>query len=160
MEEQEASAVELSEHHRSQFAVAVYGIISVAVLVAVWEPEGSSWELSVLAALYALAIWLAHSFANVMSRGPTARWRVALDHEKWVMVGAIPVVVVGLLGELFDWSPDTADFVAFASLLVLLIAVQLLLLRVSPPHQRRLGATLALDVAAFLIIVILLAAVH
>jgi len=160
MDIEATSVPELGEHHRSQFAVAVYGIISVGVVVAAWEPEGSSWELALLAALYAMAIWLAHSFANVMSRGPSARWRAALDHEKWVMVGAIPVVVVALLGELFDWSPEMVDLLAFGSLLVLLVVVQLLLLRVSPPHQRRLGATLALDVIAFLIIVVLLVAVH
>jgi hypothetical protein len=154
------SIVGLARFHRAQFAVAVYGIISIAVVVVAWEPDGDPWELAALAIGYALAIWLAHSFANVVSGGPDSKWRAALVHEEPVMIGAVPVVVAAALGELFSWTAETVDLLALIGLMLLLAAVQILLLRTAPPHKRRVGATLALDLVSFILIVVLLVAVH
>ena len=140
--------------------MAVYGIISIAVVVVAWEPDGDPWELAALAIGYALAIWLAHSFANVVSGGPDAKWRTALVHEEPVMIGAVPVVLAATLGGLFDLSAETVDLLALIGLMVLLAVVQIVLLRTAPPHKRRVGATLALDLISFLVIVVLLVAVH
>jgi hypothetical protein len=146
--------------HRAQLAVAVYGTVSMAVVVVAWEPGGDPWELAVLAVGYAVAIWLAHSFANVVSRGAEASWRAALAHEQPVMVSAVPVVVVGLLGQLFDWRAGTVELLALVGLVLLLVAIQFVLLRTAPAHDRRLGSTLVLDIVAFVLIVFLLVAVH
>jgi len=146
--------------HRAQLAVAVYGTVSMAVVVVAWEPGGEAWELAVLALGYAIAIWLAHSFANVVSGGAEASWRVALAHEQPVMVSAVPVAIVALLGQLFDWTPETVELLALVGLVLLLVAIQFVLLRTAPAHERRLGGTLVLDIVAFVLIVLLLVAVH
>jgi hypothetical protein len=146
--------------HRAQFAVAVYGIISIAVVVVAWEPGGEPWELAALAVGYAVAIWVAHSFANVVSGGKEATWRAALVHEEPVMAGAIPVIVAGLLGQLFDWNTDTVELVALLGLGALLAAVQTLLVVSTPADDRRLVATVVLDLASAALIVVLLVAVH
>jgi hypothetical protein len=153
-------AVDIGEHRRSQLAVAVYGIVSIAVLVVAWEPDGDPADLPFLAAGYAVAIWLAHSFANVVSSGADASWRDALRHERPVMFGGVPVVIIGVLGLLFDWSATTIEVLALVSLVVSLVSVQLVLLRTAPPERRRLGATLVLDLISFVLIVLLLVAVH
>jgi hypothetical protein len=152
--------LQIGESSRRRFAVAVYGIVSIAVVVVAWQPDGDPADLPFLAAGYALAIWLAHSFANVVSGGANASWRVALRHESSVMAGAVPVIVVALLGVLFGWSATTVEVLALCSLMALLAAVQLVLLRTAPPEQRRLGATLVLDLISFVLIVLLLVAVH
>jgi hypothetical protein len=152
--------LQIAESSRRRFAVAIYGIISMAVVVVAWEPEGDAADLAVLAAGYAVAIWLAHSFANVVSGGANASWRVALRHETSVMAGAPGVVVISLLGALFGWSTTAIEVAALFSLIGLLAAVQLVLLRSAPPEQRRVGATLVLDLVSFLLIVLLLVAVH
>src|SRR4051794_39468291 len=97
----------MAHAHRAQLAVAVYRAVGMAVVVVAWEPGGEPWELAALAVGYALAIWLAHSFANVVSGGAEASWRVALAHEQPVMVSAVPVVIVGVLGQLFGWRART-----------------------------------------------------
>jgi hypothetical protein len=153
-------ALDIGEHRRSQLAVAVYGIVSVAVVVVAWEPDGDPADLPFLAAGYAIAIWLAHSFANVVSSGADASWREALRHERPVTFGAVPVVVIACLGLLFDWTTTTIEVLALISLVVALASVQLVLLRTAPPERRRLGATLVLDVISFAVIVLLLVAVH
>ena len=43
---------------------------------------------------------------------------------------------------------------------MLLIGIQVVLLRTAPPHERRLGGTLVLDLVSALLIVLLLLAVH
>ena len=95
--------------HRAQFAVAVYGIISIAVVVVAWDADGDPWELAALAIGYALAIWLAHSFANVVSGGPEATWRAALVHEEPVMIGAVPVVRGGDRRRALGLSPEAVE---------------------------------------------------
>jgi hypothetical protein len=142
---------EVSHGRRGEYALAV---------VVAWEGEGESWDLVFLSIGYALAIWLAHSFANVVSAGPDAKWRAALAREMPVMVGAVPVVVLGALGELFGWTPETVELLALISLAVMLAAVQIVLLKSAPVHKRRLGSTVLLDLIAFVVIVLLLVAVH
>ena len=94
----------LARLQRAQLAVAVYGIISMAVVDVAWDNDGEPWELAVLALGYAVAIWFAHSFANVVAGGRDATWRSALVHEEPVMLGAVPVIVAGVFGQLFGWS--------------------------------------------------------
>jgi hypothetical protein len=150
----------LPQLQRAQFAVAVYGIISIAVVVVAWEPGGEPWELALLAAGYAVAIWLAHSFANVVSGGPETTWRTALVEEEPVMVGAVPVVAIALLGQLFGWKAALVEFLDLIALVALLIAVEVFLVRTAAPGRRRVGGTVILDVIFFLLIVVLLLAVH
>ena len=152
--------LQIAASSRRRFAVAIYGIVSMAVVVVAWEPEGDAVDLAFLAAGYAVAIWLAHSFANVVSGGANASWRVALRHETSVMAGAPAVVLISLLGALAGWSSTTIEVLALCSLVGLLAAVQLVLLRSAPPERRRVGATLVLDLVTFLLIVLLLVAVH
>jgi hypothetical protein len=152
--------VNLGERSRRQLAVAVYGIMIIAVVVVAWEPDGDSADLPLLAAGYAIAIWLAHSFANVVSGGADASWREALRQERPVTFGAIPVIIVGLFGVMFDWTATTIEVLALLGLVGFLVSVQLVLLRTAPPERRRLGATLVLDLIAFAVIVLLLVAVH
>ena len=146
--------------HRAQLAVAVYGIISMAVVDVAWDSEGEPWELAALAIGYAVAIWFAHSFATVVAGGRDATWRSALVHEEPVMLGAVPVIVAAVLGQLFDWDSSTVELVGLIGLGVLLVAIQLVLLRTAPPHERRVGGTLVLDLVSALLIVLLLLAVH
>ena len=107
-----------------------------------------------------MAIWFAHSFANVVAGGRDATWRAALVHEEPVMLGAVPVIVAALLGQLFGWSSAAVELAGLIGLGVLLIAIQLVLLRTAPPHERRVGGTLVLDLVSALLIVLLLLAVH
>jgi hypothetical protein len=150
----------LRHFQRAQFAVAVYGIISLAVVVVAWEPGGKPWELALLAAGYAVAIWLAHSFADVVSGGPDTTWRAALVEEEPVMVGAVPVVVIALVGQLLGWEPAVVELLDLLSLVALLVVVQIFLVRTASPDRRRVGGTLIVDVLVFLLIVVLLVAVH
>jgi hypothetical protein len=150
----------LARLHRAQLAVAVYGIISMAVVDVAWDGDGEPWELAVLAIGYAVAIWFAHSFANVVAGGRDATWRTALGHEAPVMLGAAPVAVAALLGQAFGWSSSAVELAGLIGLGVLLVGIQLILLRTAPPHERRVGSTLVLDLVSALMIVLLLLAVH
>jgi hypothetical protein len=150
----------LARLHRAQLAVAVYGIISMAVVDVAWDGDGEPWELAVLAIGYAIAIWFAHSFANVVAGGRDATWRDALAHEAPVMPGAAPVAVAALLGQAFGWSSSAVELAGLIGLGVVLVGIQLILLRTAPPHERRVGGTLVLDLVSALMIVLLLLAVH
>ena len=150
----------LSLRSRSEFAVAVYGTISLAVVVVAWEPEGEPWDLVFLTIGYSLAIWLAHAFAAVVSGGPEATWRAALAHEKAVMLGAVPVVAIGVIGALLDWSPEAVETLALGALAALLAVLQIVLFKAMPSDNRRIGSTVLLDLVAFVVIVLLLAALH
>jgi hypothetical protein len=150
----------LSQRSRNQFAVAVYGTISLAVVVVAWEPEGEVWDLVFLVMGYSLAIWLAHAFAVVVSEGPEATWRAALARQKAVMLGAVPVVVIGVIGALLSWSPDVVETLALGALAALLAVLQIVLLKAMPSDNRRIGSTVLLDLVAFVVIVLLLVAVH
>ena len=138
----------------------MYGIISMAVVDVAWDNDGEPWELAALAVGYAVAIWLAHSFANVVAGGRDATWRAALVHEQPVMLAAVPVVAAGVLGQIFGWSSAAVELAGLIGLGVLLIAIQLVLLRTAPPNERRLGGTLVLDLVSAMLIVALLLAVH
>jgi hypothetical protein len=132
----------------------------MAVVDVAWDGEGEPWELAVLALGYAVAIWFAHSFANVVAGGRDASWRTALLHEAPVMLGAAPVAVAALLGQTFGWSSRTVELAGLIGLGVLLVGIQLILLRTAPPHERRVGGTLVLDLVSALMIVLLLLVVH
>jgi hypothetical protein len=96
----------------------------------------------------------------VVAGGRDATWRTALVHEEPVMLGAVPVVVAALLGQLFGWSSSAVELAGLIGLGVLLVAIQLILLRTAPPHERRVGGTLVLDLVSAMMIVLLLLAVH
>jgi hypothetical protein len=150
----------LNESSRSGFAVAVYGTISLAVVVVAWDAEGQVWDLVFVVIGYTLAIWLAHAFATVVSGGHGATWRAALSHEKPVTLAAVPVVLLTVIGGLFGWSLDLVEGLALISLAVLLAVLQIVLLKSMPSDNRRVGSTVFLDMVAFFLIVLLLLAVH
>ena len=151
---------QLSPPSRSEFAVAVYGTISLAVVVVAWDAEDDVWDLVLVVIGYSLAIWLAHAFAAVVSGGPEATWREALVREKAVMVGAVPVVVVAVIGGLLGASTDLVELLALVSLAVLLAVLQIVLLKSMPSDNRRVGGTVFVDLVAFFVIVLLLVALH
>ena len=76
------------------------------------------------------------------------------------MLGAVPLIVAALLGQVFGWSSPAVELAGLIGLGVLLIAIQLVLLRTAPPHERRVGGTLVLALVSALLIVLLLLAVH
>ena len=132
----------------------------MAVVDVAWDGEGEPWELAALAIGYGVAIWFAHSFSNVVAGGRDATWRAALVQEEPVMLGAVPLIVAALLGQVFGSSAPAAELAGLIGLAVVLIAIQLVLLRTAPPHERRVGGTLVLDLVGALLIVLLLLAVH
>src|SRR3982751_6662682 len=93
-------------------ATAIYGLVSVAVVIVAWESDQGRWDLTLLIVGYLAVLWLTHSYARVVSAGPGGSWRQALSSELPVAVGGIPVLVVAVLGALVELDDEAMSTVA------------------------------------------------
>jgi hypothetical protein len=127
--------------------MAVYGTISVAVIVAEYRAESAA-RLMLLVLGYGASIWLAHTYASVTS-GAERTWRAALRLSWPVAESALPAVGVLVVATVAGLPTAVAVPAALGACLLNLLVVQVALLRRAGTRTPgRLLATVAVDVAA------------
>jgi hypothetical protein len=144
-----------TSEQRAVRATAVYGALTIALVVVTWEADGNEWHLVEVIAGYAATLWLLHIYAALVSRGTFRPWREVAREEFSVAVAAIPALGVALLGVLLAWPvQDVADLDLLVCALTLVV-MQATIVRQLGFSRRRLAMTVGLDMVCAAVIVVL-----
>jgi hypothetical protein len=144
-----------STQRRLVYGTAVYGALTVALVVVDWEGDGTEWHLVEVIAGYVLTMWLTHTYASLVSRGDYRSWVEAAREEFSVAAAGLPALGVALLGQLLAWNQnETADLTLIACAATLL-AIQAAIVRQLGFSRRRLFLTIIVDMIWAAIIITL-----
>jgi hypothetical protein len=119
-----------ASHRRLVFATAVYGALTIALVVVDWEGDGNEWHLVEVIAGYVVTMWLTHAYAALVSRGELSSWLEIAWEEFPVAAAGLPALAVALLGQFLHWDQNETAILALVTLIVIQIAI-----------VRRLGVT-------------------
>jgi len=140
---------------RTIHATAVYGALSIALVVVTWEADGNDWHLVEAIAGYAVTLWLLHTYAALVSEGSFRHWRAAARDEFPVAAAALPALGVAVLGELLAWGQEETADVDLIVVALTLVVIQATILRDLGFNRRRLVMTLSVDVILAAVILVL-----
>jgi hypothetical protein len=146
--------VEANER-RAIHATAVYGALSIALVIVTWEADGNDWHLVEVIAGYAITLWLMHTYAALVSKGTFRGWRQAAREEFPVAAAALPALGVAFLGELLAWGQEETADVDLIVVALTLIVIQATVVRELGYSRRRLLMTIAVDMFLAAVIIIL-----
>jgi hypothetical protein len=152
----------IQTHATQRLAVgsAIYGVVSVAVVIVAWEGDGDRWDLVQLLAGYLAALWLTHVYAVVVSEGMDSSWTEALRLELPVAAAGVPALAASLVGALVKWDVETTSDVALLACAATLLALQAAVLRGSRARMQHLVATVVINLLCGGMIVFLHISVH
>ena len=132
---------------------AIYGVMSIAVVVVTWEADGNEWHLVEVIAGYIASLWLLHSYAALGATGRLRPWWHVVLEESPVAIAGVPALGVAMLGLILGWSDPMETRLALAACGVTLIALQTTVLRRYGANRRRITTTIAVDVGLAAVIV-------
>ena len=140
---------------RTIHATAVYGALSIALVVVTWEADGNDWHLVEAIAGYAVTLWLLHTYAALVSEGSFRHWRAAARDEFPVAAAALPALGVAVLGELLAWGQEETADVDLIVVALTLVVIQAIILRELGFSRRRLLMTISIDMILAAVILVL-----
>jgi hypothetical protein len=140
---------------RSALSAAVYGVVSIAVVIVASEGDGARWDIVELIAGYVVLIWLTHVYADAVSAGTGGSWIRSARHEAPVALAGLPALAAATLGATLNWPPGRTALVALVACVVTLLYVQVLTLRSSTSTRASLARTVIVDLASAAMIVFL-----
>jgi hypothetical protein len=140
---------------RTIHATAVYGALSIALVVVTWEADGNDWHLVEVLAGYAITLWLMHTYAALVSEGSFRHWRAAARDEFPVAAAALPALGVAVLGELLKWGQEETADIDLVVVGLTLVVIQATIVRELGFSRRRLVMTIALDMVLAAVILVL-----
>jgi hypothetical protein len=145
---------ELAER-RLAYATAVYGALSIALVVVEWEGDGNEWHLVEVIAGYVATMWLTHTYASLVSRGDYKSLFEAAREEFSVAAAGLPALGVALLGKFLGWTQESVADLALVACAVTLIAIQTAIVRQYGSTRRRLLLTIIVDMILAAVIITL-----
>lgn len=169
MSEPGAQWREPREQEVREVAGTIYGTILVLAIVAGLSEDDTvdAWQLLVSVVATTLVFWIAHAYAEVLSKrlvaGRSLSWREtwsALAAE-WAMVRAgVPAAIALALAELGVYSTDAGVDIAIGLGIASLFALGLQLGRREGATRLQTFASAALNASLGLVIVVLKVLVH
>jgi hypothetical protein len=145
---------ELAER-RLAYATAVYGALSIALVVVEWEGDGNEWHLVEVIAGYVATMWLTHTYASLVSRGDYKSLFEAAREEFSVAAAGLPALGVALLGKFLGWTQESVADLALVACAVTLITIQTAIVRQYGSTRRRLLLTIVVDMILAAVIITL-----
>jgi hypothetical protein len=136
-------------------ATALYGALTIALVVVDWEGDGNEWHLVEVIAGYAATMWLTHTYASLVSTGEFRHWFQAAREEFSVAAAALPALGVALLGQLLHWDQNETANLALLACAWTLVAIQVLIVRQLGYSHSRLLLTIVVDMIWAVIILTL-----
>ena len=130
---------------RLVFATAVYGALTIALVVVDWEGDGNEWHLVEVLAGYAITMWLTHTYAGLVSRGEFRSWFEVAREEFSVAAAGLPALAVALLGQFLHWDQNETANLALLACAVTLVGIQVAIVRHLGFSRSRLWLTLVVD---------------
>jgi hypothetical protein len=152
--EAEAQAEQRAEK-RLAYATAVYGALSIALVVVEWESDGNEWHLVEVIAGYVATLWLTHTYASLVSRADFGSWFEAAREEFSVAAAGLPALGVALLGQLLGLNQETVADLALLACAVTLIGVQMTIVRQYGANRRRVVLTVVVDMILAAVVITL-----
>ena len=140
---------------RLAYATAVYGALSIALVVVEWEGDGNEWHLVEVIAGYVATMWLTHTYANLVSRAELGTWWEAARDEFSVAAAGLPALGVALLGKFLGWNQESVADLALIACAVTLVAIQTAVVRRYGSDRRRVLLTVVVDIILAAVIVTL-----
>lgn len=130
---------------RLVWGTAVYGALTIALVVVDWEGDGNEWHLVEVIAGYVLTMWLTHIYANLVSRGAFRSWYEVAREEFSVAAAGLPALGVAVLGQLLAWDQNKTADLALAACAVTLVGIQVGIVRQLGFNRRRVMLTIIVD---------------
>ena len=126
-------------------ATAVYGALTIALVVVDWEGDGNEWHLVEVIAGYVVTMWLTHTYATLVSMGDIRHWFRAAREEFSVAAAGLPALGVALLGQLLHWNQNETANLALLACAGTLVAIQVGIVRQLGYSRSRLLLTVVVD---------------
>jgi len=114
----------MPSERRLVFATAVYGALTIALVVVDWEGDGNEWHLVEVIAGYVATMWLTHTYAALVSIGEFSRWFDVAKEEFSVAAAGVPALAVALLGQFLHWNQNETANLALLACAVTLVGIQ------------------------------------
>ena len=130
---------------RLVYATAVYGALTIALVVVDWEGDGNEWHLVEVLAGYVATMWLTHTYAALVSRGEYRSWLEVAREELPVAEAGLPALGVALLGQFLHWDQNETANLALLACAVTLISIQVAIVRHLGVSRRRVILTVIVD---------------
>jgi len=130
---------------RLVFATAVYGALTIALVVVDWEGDGNEWHLVEVITGYVLTMWLTHTYAGLVSRGEFRPWFEVAREEFSVAAAGLPALAIAVVGELLGWGQNETANLALIACAVTLIAIQFVIEQQLGFTRRRVVLTIVVD---------------
>jgi len=144
----QSAAVRVSEEaseRRLVYATAVYGALTIAIVVVDWEGDGNEWHLVEVIAGYVATMWLTHTYARLVSSGQLASWVSVAREEFSVAAAGLPALGVAVLGQLLGWDQNETANLALLACVVTLVAIQVGIVRHLGFSRGRVLLTIVVD---------------
>ena len=130
---------------RVAFATAIYGALTIALVVVDWEGDGNEWHLVEVIGGYIVTMWLTHTYAILVSAGEFRSWFEAARQEFPVAAAGFPALGVALLGQLLHWDENETANLALLACAVTLVGIQAAIVHQLGFNRRRLILTVVVD---------------
>ncbi|MBV9411285.1 MAG: hypothetical protein JO148_06800 [Acidimicrobiia bacterium] len=137
----EVEAVE----RRLIYATAVYGALTIALVVVDWEGDGTEWHLVEVLAGYVATMWLTHTYAALVATGEFTSWLAVARDEFSVAAAGLPALGIALLGQFLHWDQNETAILALIACAVTLVAIQAVIVHHLGFTRRRLMLTIIVD---------------
>jgi hypothetical protein len=138
---------------RGALSAAVYGVVSIAVVIVASEGDAARWDIVELIAGYVILIWVTHIYADVVSAGTEGSWIRSARHEAPVAIAGLPALATATAGATLNWPPGRTATVALVACVVALLYVQAMTLRSSTSTRAHLIRTVVVDLVSAAMIV-------
>ena len=136
---------EEASERRLVYATAVYGALTIAIVVVDWEGDGNEWHLVEVIAGYVVTMWLTHTYASLVSLGEYRSWFDVAREEFSVAAAGLPALAVALLGQFLHWDQNETADLALVACAVTLVGIQAAIVRHLGFSRSRLLLTLVVD---------------
>ena len=140
------------EEQRLAYTNAIYGVVSIAVVIVTWEADGNEWHLVEVIAGYIATLWMLHSYAALGATGQLRSWWPAVREASPVAAAGLPALGVAVLGLVFGWSEKTEAALALTACALTLVFLQTSVVRRLGVSRRRIVTTVAFDMAVAAVI--------
>jgi hypothetical protein len=137
------------------YATAVYGALTIALVVVDWEGDGNEWHLVEVIAGYVATMWLTHTYAALVATGEFRDWFAVAREEFSVAAAGLPALAVALLGQFLHWDQNETANLALLACAVTLVGVQIGIVHHLGYSRNRLLLTLIVDMIWAAIILVL-----
>lgn len=144
-----------ASERRLAYATAVYGALSIALVVVEWEGDGNEWHLVEVIGGYIVTMWLTHTYASLVSRADIGSWIAAAREEFSVAAAGLPALGIAVIGELLRWNQNDVADLALLACATTLVAIQVAVVRRYGLDRRRVILTVVVDMIWAAVIVTL-----